>query len=60
MVYKIIKQIIIIKKVNKLLENKERASKIKEKYSNMTHEDSFIICTYIREALNSENSRYKI
>ena len=50
----------IIKKVNKLLENKERASKIKEKYPNITHEDSVIISTYTREALNSEYSPYKI
>jgi len=50
----------MIKKVNKFLNEKERVSKIKDKYPNITHEDSVIITTYTCEALNSEYSPYKI
>ena len=48
----------ITKKVTKLVE--DRQSKIKAKYPNITYEDSLIICSYTREAINSEYSPYKI
>ena len=48
----------IISKVNKLYEN--RKTKIKEKYPNITIDDSLIISSYTCEAMNSEFSPYKI
>ena len=50
----------MIKKINEFLNEKERESKIKEKYPNVTHEDSVIITSYTCEALKSEYSPYKI
>jgi len=50
----------MINKINKFLNEKERESKIKEKYPNVTHEDSVIITSYTCEALKSEYSPYKI
>lgn len=47
----------ITKKVNKLVEDRDR--EIKEKYPNISHEDSLIICSYTCEAINSEFSPYR-
>ena len=45
-------------KINKFIEGRE--SQIKEKYPNLSHNDSLIICSYTREAINSDYSPYKI
>lgn len=45
-------------KINNFIEGRE--SQIKEKYPNLSHNDSLIICSYTREAIDSDYSPYKI
>ena len=45
-------------KINKFIEDRE--SQIKEKYPNLSHNDSLIISSYTCEAINDDYSPYKI
>ena len=45
-------------KINKFIGDRE--IEIKKKYPDLSHDDSLTICSYTREAINSDYSPYKI